>query len=320
MDLHLIVSEIKRVARDLDKTPTIIEFIKLTDVSKRQINKHGWNNLCQMAGLTPNSNSQQKKPVNIEIRPPKIFCFDIETAPILANVWQLWDNNVSLNQIERDWSILSWAGKFIDEDEVHYADVRKKKDLSDDKEICIKLYKLIEKADILLGHNSDRFDIKKINARFIYHGLKPLKAGKTIDTLKIAKRYFKFTSNKLEYLAKYLGCTPKSSHAKFHGFNLWKECMNGNKEAFQEMEDYNIQDIDTTIEVYEKLRSWDDSLNFQAYTQNAQCICGCQKYTLNGFIYTKQGAFQRYRCEDCGKYYTDKSNLISKSTRKDFFK
>ena len=320
MDLHDIVSQIKIISRELDKTPTIIEFISRSNVSKRQINKHGWNNLCKMAGLHPNQSSQQRKPVELEIRPPKIFCFDIETAPILANVWQLWDQNVGLNQIEKDWSILSWAGKFLDEDEIHYADVRKRKDMSDDKAICKKLHKTLQGADMVLGHNSDKFDIKKINARFIYHGLPPLEFSKTIDTLKIARRFFKFTSNKLEYLAKYLKCTPKSSHAKFHGFNLWKECMAGNQEAFQEMEDYNRQDILTTIEIYDKLKAWDPSINFQSYIQSAECICGSKEFTMAGKKYTKQGAFQRYRCKACGKYFTDKENLIDKHTRKEFFK
>ena len=30
---------------------------------------------------------------------PRVLLFDIETAPILAHVWGLWDNNVALIQV-----------------------------------------------------------------------------------------------------------------------------------------------------------------------------------------------------------------------------
>ena len=40
---------------------------------------------------------------------PKILFLDIETCPIIADVWKLWDNNVGLNQIIKDWSIIAWA-------------------------------------------------------------------------------------------------------------------------------------------------------------------------------------------------------------------
>ena len=40
---------------------------------------------------------------------PKILFVDIETSPIIADVWQLFDQNVGLNQIQQDWSIIAWA-------------------------------------------------------------------------------------------------------------------------------------------------------------------------------------------------------------------
>jgi len=40
---------------------------------------------------------------------PKILLFDIETAPILAYTWDIWDQNIALNQIKQDWFVLSWS-------------------------------------------------------------------------------------------------------------------------------------------------------------------------------------------------------------------
>ena len=68
-------------------------------------------------------------------RQPKVLFYDIETAPILAYVWRLWDNNVGLNQIKSDWHLLSWAAKWLGEKKVMYQDQQGKRDLSNDKEI-----------------------------------------------------------------------------------------------------------------------------------------------------------------------------------------
>ena len=40
------------------------------------------------------------------------------------------------------------------------------KDKTDDKALMRKLWDLMDEADIVIGHNCDSFDIKKINSRF----------------------------------------------------------------------------------------------------------------------------------------------------------
>ena len=42
----------------------------------------------------------------------KILIIDIETSPIMGKVWSLWKQNVSLDQIEEDWYIMSYAAKW----------------------------------------------------------------------------------------------------------------------------------------------------------------------------------------------------------------
>ena len=320
MDLHEIVSRLKQLAQELGRTPNLPEFVKLSKVSRRQIDKHKYSELCKMAGIPINKSPHATEAVKIESTPPKILAFDIETAPLLVHVFQLFGNDaIGTNAINQDSFILSFAAKFLHEDKVYYFDNRKGKDKTNDRKIIEQAHALMREADILLGHNIDRFDIKKMNARFIKYGLDPLPKIQTIDTLKIAKRYFSFTSNKLEYLAKFLGCTPKSSHAKFSGLELWTECLKNNQAAYDELRLYNEQDVLTQIEVYQKLAKYDQSLNFQAY-QYATCICGSTTFHKDGYNYTKQGQFQRYRCSQCGKIYIGKENLIHKDLRKNFFK
>ena len=251
---------------------------------------------------------------------PKILLIDVETAPILASVWALFDQNVGLNQIERDWFLLSFSAHWLDapNNEIIYMDQSKAKNIEDDSRLLRKLWELLDKADIVVGQNSKRFDVKKINARFILQGMKPPSSFKQIDTLEIAKRKFAFTSNKLEYLTNKL-CKKhkKLTKRKYSGFELWKECLSGNKEAWAEMKRYNIEDVLSLQELYHILTPWDSRINFNLYNESDEnvCNCGSKDIQLNGFHYTPNGKFQRYRCSKCGTEVRAKTNLLSKEKR-----
>lgn len=243
---------------------------------------------------------------------PKILILDIETAPILGKVWGLWKNNVALNQIENDWYILSWAAKWYGNDEVMYMDQRKSKNIEDDTKILKKIWKLLDEADIIISQNGKGFDIPKLNARFVIHGMQPPSSFRNIDTLLIAKKHFKFTSNKLEYMTDKL-CVKfkKLKHGKFPGMELWNECLKGNKEAWDEMEKYNRYDVLSLEELYEKLIPWDDSINFTIYFDSDVCSCGSENFTKNGLYYTNASRFQKFRCDNCGKEFRGKKNLLT---------
>lgn len=239
---------------------------------------------------------------------------------MIVKSYGLWKQNIRPSRIQEDYAILSWAGRFLDEKKMHYHDTRGKKDPRNDKEVVKKLHEQLMKADIVLGHNSDKFDIKRVNAKFVEYGLKPVRFDKKIDTLKIARKYFKFSSNSLDYVAKKLGCTPKRKGRKFTNEEMWDECERGNVKAYKENEKYNKQDVETTIEVFDKLKSWDESLNFQTYYGKTVCVCGSEKFKKAGFKRTKQSAYQQYACAKCGKYFSGKKNLISKEVRREFKK
>jgi hypothetical protein len=317
---HDLVVKLKELAKELGKTPTLIEFTG-SGVSKRQIDKYKYSKIVDAAGLEQNPSPYTSDPVQVIIRPPKILIFDIETSSIVAHVWGLYDQNVSLNQIEQDWYILSFAAKWYKSDEMFYWDQRKAKPRNDDKKILTEIHKLLDEADYVCGHNIAKFDLKKLNARFILHGLPPVKPFEVIDTLKIARKHFAFTSNKLEHLARYLKCElEKSSHSEFSGMELWTETMKGNKKAFEAMEEYNKTDVKVTEMVFEKLLPWEPSIKFQSNFWEAVCSCGSKSFFKSGIKYNRSGAFQIYRCRDCQKCFVDKSNVIDKDVRKSFFK
>lgn len=251
----------------------------------------------------------------------KILIIDIETAPIMGKVWSLWKQNVSLNQIENDWYIMSYCAKWHGKDGVQYNDCRDSISLEnggDDYALLEELHELLDEADIVVAHNGDRFDIPKINARLILNGFAPPSPYRTIDTVKIAKRSFKFTSNKLEYLTKNLCEDQKLSHGKFPGMELWNECMKGNEEAWDEMEEYNRMDVISLEELYNKLRPWmpnHPNVNVDALGEEVACPkCGGNHLQRRGYAYTNKGKYQRYQCVDCGGWSS--STISSNTTEK----
>lgn len=249
-----------------------------------------------------------------DIKGPKILFIDIELKPILAQVWALWDQNVGLNQIQEDWSILSYCAKWKGSDEIIYEDLSGQEDFEDDGKLLNGLWKLLNEADIVVGQNSKRFDVKKIFARLVLNGYPKPSSFRQIDTLLIAKAQFGFTSNKLAYMTDKL-CTKykKLEHGKFAGHLLWSECMKSNPEAWAEMKLYNINDVLSLEELYDILSSWNNTLpNLDVYVDE---ILDMSVWEEDGFHYSNVGKYKRYRNKATGVQRRSRVNLLPKEKR-----
>jgi hypothetical protein len=194
---------------------------------------------------------------DIEKELPKVLVVDIETKPMTARVWGLFDQNIALNQLVDEGGIFSWSAKWLGESEVIYKDV--KGNMSKEKQLLTPLWKLMDEADIIIGQNSNKFDIKKLNAKFLEYKLGSPSQYKKVDTLIIAKRHFSFVSNKLEWMSKKFCKLKKLAHSKFPGFMLWDECGKGNVAAWKEMELYNKMDVLATEELFVVLSEFEKS-------------------------------------------------------------
>lgn len=257
---------------------------------------------------------------------PKILFMDIETAPMLAYVWALWDQNVGLNQIEKDWHILSWAAKWEHEKTVMYQDQSDKPVIENDKEIMKGMWKLLDEADIVVTQNGIKFDHRKINARFLEHGFTPPSPFEVVDTYRIARKHFDLTSNKLEYMCdkfnvKYKKLTSK--HRKYIGFDLWKACLKGVKKAWAEMKRYNKYDVLALEELFHTLIKWEPRINRSKYIDDITdgCFnCG-SPVKKDGHFYTSRGKYQRYRCKNksCGISMRDNDNKLSTTKRRSMY-
>lgn len=253
---------------------------------------------------------------------PKIGLIDIETAPIEARVWGLFDQNVGLNQITTEWAIISFCLKPLggNRKSIVYLDNSAKADPRDDYELCGALWQALHEYDMLIAQNGKRFDMRKIRARLIMHGFPPPSPCKVIDTMLMARQVAAFTSNKLEWLATYLSKIPKSAHKEFPGFELWSECLAGNPRAWAAMRKYNIPDVLSMEEVYLKLRPWVvGHPNVVVYNddESMACpVCGHKHLKQDGHAHTNVGKYLRYLCGGCGAWSRSRYTVNSLAKRK----
>jgi DNA polymerase elongation subunit (family B) len=236
---------------------------------------------------------------------PRMLFIDIETAPIIMASWTLWE--ASAVWVERDTYIMSVAARWSDQKRTQTFALpdypRYKRHRHDDKDLCRELFKMLDAADIVVAHNGDAFDIKKINSRLIVNGLKPPSPYKTIDTLKIARRVFKFDSNKLDNIGRYLGEGRKLPNT---GAALWRGCVDGDERSWRIMRRYNAKDVDLLVAAYERLKGWaPNHPDLRLYDNRPGCpTCRSSNVIRRGYIFTKARKLNRFQCRDCASWFS----------------
>jgi len=187
----------------------------------------------------------------------------------------------------------------------------------DDKRIMIEIHKLINEADVCIGHNIKKFDMPKLKTRFFLNGLKPPMPYQLLDTLSVAWKEFAFSSAKLQYLSQIILSKEKIKTE----FGLWVRCEAGEQEALDYMEEYCRKDTELLEEVYIELRPWMTSHPNLPVIMNANepcCInCGSYKFTDEvGYYPTAQNRYEAIRCARCGAISHKKKSLLTTNQRK----
>ena len=253
---------------------------------------------------------------------PKILLFDIETALMEVYVWGLYKQRIPHTNIikdkdgsEKSWFVLSWAAKWLFDDNVQSDIVTPSESKSrNDKRILKSIWKLLDEAEIVIGHNLDRFDIRKLNARFIDNDINPPSPFRSIDTLKVARKEFAFVSYKQDFLTKHFELENKLKTE----FQLWVDCMQGDQARLDEMAKYNRHDVMGLEQVYLKLRPYiKNHPNLGVLVDMDVCPnCGCEYLDETDSVYfTTANKFPVYRCQGCKTpYIRGKKNVNQDDT------
>lgn len=236
---------------------------------------------------------------------PKTLFIDIETSACLGWSWQMWDTN--LISIHRDWSILCFAYKWAD-GPVQVESIKPPRSLGafiqnkrSDYQLVRSLWRLLDTADIVVAHNGNSFDLKKIVSRFLYYKLPPPSPYKQVDTKVSVKRVSSNTSNKLDDLGKQWGLGQKMKH---EGWDMWLDSMGGKKKAWAMMKAYNKQDVLLLEKIYNHLLPYISNHPNVAMWTDFTCCTNCQSKNLTsrGWAFNKTTKYKRIVCKDCGRW------------------
>jgi DNA polymerase elongation subunit (family B) len=232
----------------------------------------------------------------------KRLYFDIETSPNVVYSWTIGYNlNVGYQNIIKERAIICICYKWEHENKVHSLHWNK----GDDYEMIHQFYKIIMDADEIVGHNSDKFDIKWFKTRCLYHGIRNMPSITSIDTLKIARKEFKFNSNRLDYIGQILKVGKKIDTG---GFELWKKIIeNNDPTALNKMIKYCCNDVLLLERVFKKLE------NYVSAKTHVGVLRGHDKHTCpkcgnNDLAYCKKritatGVLKiQKQCKKCGAY------------------
>jgi predicted RNA-binding Zn-ribbon protein involved in translation (DUF1610 family) len=244
----------------------------------------------------------------VKNRQPKILIYDIECTYVVTKEkrWGLWDDRPISREIVQDWYILCFAYKWLGDKKVKTValpdfPMTYRKDKTNDKKVVEVLHELFSEADIVVAHNGNSFDQKKVQARMQIHHLPPPIPYAQIDTKLEAKRSGAHTSNKLSDLCKSLELQHKLDAG---GMRTWEGCMSGDKKSWKHMLKYNKGDIDSLEALYLELRPWmktHPAINVLSEKPAACPKCGGENMR-RGMKYraTNTNLYQYFRCADCG--------------------
>lgn len=242
----------------------------------------------------------------------RTLLLDIETTPNLAHVWGLWNQNVSLNQLRQSTELLSFAAKWLGEPAKTTVF---RSSFHDGRMVMVEAaHELLDQADAVMTYNGKRFDIPHLNREFLEFGCLPPSPYRQIDLCEVAKRQFRFPSNKLQYVSTQLGLRGKVGH---EGHELWVKCMAGDPAAWKRMERYNKQDVILLEHLYRKLQPWIPGHPSHAALEGAHVCprCGSGQLQKRGTALTLQSSYQRYQCKNCGGWSRDTKRLSGVTIR-----
>ena len=235
----------------------------------------------------------------------KTILYDLETSRTAVEGYGgRWDFKVV--KFTRQSELMCYAWKELGASKTHFVS---RHDFKTYHEFVKSLRDLLHSADVTIAHNGGAFDDKMANKFFVLEGLTPPKPRKKVDTLREAKRWFRFESNKLDDLGDFLELGRKE---KIGYSDLEDDFMSDNpsRKTIRLMKKYNIQDVELLESIYLRMRPFMASHpNAGDMTQtNGICPkCGSNQLQKRGFNPKRSGKVQRYQCVDCGGWCSESS-------------
>jgi hypothetical protein len=236
---------------------------------------------------------------------PRILVVDIETAPAELWGWGMFKQNFGVEQVKKAPYILCIGAKWVGQKDIFMFSQWE----HGTQGMLGSILELIEEADAVVSKNGIKFDIPWIRTELLLHKMRPLPALTHIDLEKAARYYFRFLSNKLDWIGQYLGEGAKVEH---EGFKLWRKVMEGDPYARRRMLRYCAGDIKLTERCYIRMRPHiENHPAIRAIGSTACQKCQSKKTQRRGWRYTACFRVQRHQCTNCGGWFSGKREKVA---------
>jgi uncharacterized protein YprB with RNaseH-like and TPR domain len=249
------------------------------------------------------ANTRKKTNIQAQRQPIKRLFFDIETSYLVVRSWGIYKQTIRPENVIQDKRIICISYKWQGEDKIHTLTWNQHQN---DKKMIKAFINVMGEASEIVAHNGDKFDIRELRTRAIANNVLMYPTYRTLDTLSKSRQYFKFTSNKLDYIGKYLNVGKKLEH---EGMNLWVKVVEHNdKNALKRMVEYCEQDVILLEDAYFAISPYIyHNNNFAVLKGGKKWHCPecassdvelCHTYT------TAMGIIRRnMKCNNCAKQY-----------------
>lgn len=241
---------------------------------------------------------------------PKILFFDIETAPLQAWIWGCGKQYVGHKQLVANhdrYRIICITYCWDDEEPAQFIGWGYEE--QDTRHVVEEFDKIASGADIIVGKNSDYFDIPMVNGVRLFEGLpgNPTWALATDDLQKQMKKYFRVPSQALDYYSKQLGLGGKIKMEMQNWIDIVEQNGYEGKDSYDKMLKYGLKDIEDTRTLWRMLSEHFDSKFNTARWADKKMICkhadcGSDQIVESSRKTIGMTKYVLYKCNACNRY------------------
>jgi DNA polymerase elongation subunit (family B) len=240
---------------------------------------------------------------------PRRLFLDIETSPNIGVFWRPGTKlTLTPENITKEREIICASWKWGGAGNIHSATWSA---AQSDEALVARLATILNKASEVVAHNGDHFDIRWIRGRCLKYGFTVNPFLASVDTYKIARRYFELNSHRLDYIGRYLGLGGKRENG---GLDMWKRVtLENDRDALAEMVKYNRRDVQLLEDVYYKLHQYFPSKLRSSGVADTCPACGSEKMFVVKRRMTAAGRKTvQLCCANCGKYHQIPASKLHK--------
>lgn len=241
--------------------------------------------------------SSRVRNAKIKAASPKVLVFDIERLPGLAKVWSPRTDYIAPRNFVEWPSLLCLAGRWYGSREMMFSALWEQ---GGHEAMVRTAWQWLNDADVVVGWNSQKFDVKHLRTDFLQLGLKPPLPFKQVDLFRVVRAQFGFESASLDSVTRRLGRGGKSLS---YSMDLAQACVDGDERAQRRMQRYNSADVELTEWVYDRLRGWLPAHPILgALSEELVCNqCGSDQLTSQPTLYRAILIdYAMFRCGNCG--------------------